>query len=471
MSVLNLSILWLICCVATAATQTCEIENIDPYINLKCQELSSLEDVVDFPTTNLRKLEITNTQTKLTIGAANSSLNMPQLSTLDLSHVPRLELLSEGFSNLPKLFEINISGCGVEQLLASHFPAECWVWEFHASDNKLSVLTKDFLSKIPNLFYAFFANNSLSHVELPYMEYLTILDLSHNNLATFNITFGNCPRLINLYLNNNKLTQFHITQPVKVVASSAEKVLKLEQLDLSNNSISELIENQFELLRNLLDLNLSGNQISVLKSAHFAGLTSLRYLHLESNGKLELTEHTFEALKQLATLDLSYNGLENLDPNLFGYKQMNKQGLYEYLPMAYMRRLNLNGNKLQQLDPGTFEKLPFLEELCLSNNALRVLPEGLFVPIQNLKVLDIRHNQLTEISSDILKSLNNAKVLLINYNQLTTLPDLNGTLPHLRFIGIDGNPWQRASFAQSDQWLITRKIQYLTDDYEFYSSN
>ncbi|XP_062127778.1 insulin-like growth factor-binding protein complex acid labile subunit [Drosophila sulfurigaster albostrigata] len=465
MSVLNLSILWLICCVATAATQTCEIENID----LRCQELSSLEDIVDFPITNLRMLEIINTQTKLTIGAANSSMNMPQLTILSLS-VSRLELLSEGFCNLPKLFEINISGCGVEQLLASHFPAECCVGELYASDNKLSVLTKDFFSKLPKLLFALFANNSLSHVELPYMEYLIILDLSHNNLATFNITFDNCPSLEALSLNNNNLTQFHITQPVKVVASSAEKVLKLEQLDLSNNSISELIENQFELLRNLLDLNLSGNKISVLKSAHFAGLTSLRYLHLQSNGKLELTEHTFEALKQLKMLDLSYNGLENLDPNLFGYKQMNKQGLYEYSPMGHMRQLKLDGNKLQHLDPRAFEKLPFLKELCLSNNALRVLPEGLFVPTKKLKVLDMRHNQLTDISSDNLKSLNNAKVLLINYNQLTTLPDLNGTLPHLRFIGIDGNPWQSASFAQSEQWLIARKIQYLTDDYVFFSS-
>ncbi|XP_060651623.1 platelet glycoprotein V-like [Drosophila nasuta] len=280
---------------------------------------------------------------------------MPQFSTLDLSHVPCLELLSEGFSNLPKLFEINISGCGVEQLL----------------------------------------------------------DLSHNNLTTFNITFGNCPSLEGLYLNNNNLTQ----------------------------------------------------------SALFADLTSLRHLHLQSNGKLELTEHTFEALKHLETLDLSYNGLEILSPHLFGYKQVDTQGLYEYLPMAHMRWLNLNGNKLQQLDSRTFEKLAFLEELCLSNNVLRVLPKGLFVPIQNLKVLDMRHNQLTEISSDILKSLNNAKDLLINYNQLTTLPDLNGTLPQLQRMGIDGNPWERASFAPLEQWLIARKIQYLTDDYEFYSSD
>ncbi|XP_051861235.1 toll-like receptor 3 isoform X3 [Drosophila albomicans] len=251
MSFLNLSIIWLICFVATAATQTCEIED-SKFYSLKCQELSSLEEINDFPTRNLTDLQIINTQTKLTIGAANSSLNMPRLSFLDLSHVPRLELLSEGFSNLPYLMHLNISDCGVEQLLASHFPTVCPIIEFDASDNTLSVLTKDLLSKFSKLIFAVFANNSLTHVEVPYMRSLGILDLSHNNLTTFNITLGNCPYLKKLYLNNNKLTQFQITLPAEIVNSSVEKVFSLKALDLSNNSISELIENQFELLGELV---------------------------------------------------------------------------------------------------------------------------------------------------------------------------------------------------------------------------
>ncbi|XP_060651626.1 carboxypeptidase N subunit 2-like [Drosophila nasuta] len=245
---------------------------------------------------------------------------MPRLSFLDLSHVPRLELLSEGFSNLPYLLHLNISGCGVEQLLASHFPTVCPIIELDASDNKLSVLTKDLLSKFSKLIFAVFANNSLTHVEVPYMRSLGILDLSHNNLTTFNITLGNCPYLKKLYLNKNKLTQ----------------------------------------------------------SAHFAGLTSLRHLHLASNYNMELIGHTFEALEQLETLDLSHIFLENLSPHLFGFKQVNKKGRYKYLPMVHMRKLSLTGNMLQHLHPRTFKKLPFLDTLLLSRNALRVLPAGLF---------------------------------------------------------------------------------------------
>ncbi|XP_062133159.1 TLR4 interactor with leucine rich repeats-like [Drosophila sulfurigaster albostrigata] len=465
MSFLNLSILWLICCVATAATQTCQIED-SKFYSLKCQELSSLEEINDFPTKKLCGLEIINTQTKLTIGTVNSSLNMPRLSFLYLSHVPRLELLSEGFSNLPYLMHLNISGCGVEQLLASHFPTVCPIIEFDTSDNKLSVLTKDLLSKFSKLIFAVFANNSLTHVEVPYMRSLGILDLSHNNLTTFNITLGNCPYLRKLYLNNNKLTQFQITLPAEVVDSSVEKVLRLKKLDLSNNCISELIENQFELLGELEILELSGNRITTLKSAHFAGLTSLRHLHLASNYNMELIGHTFEALEQLETLDLSYIFLENLSPHLFGFKQVNKKGRYKYLPMVHMRKLSLTGNMLQHLHPRTFKKLPFLDTLLLADNALRVLPAGLFVPIRNLRMLDVGHNQLIKISRDLLEALSKITVLQIDYNQLSYLPDLNGTLPNLVRMDVEGNPWQCDLFAQTERWLISRKIAYIKHDYD-----
>ncbi|XP_051861234.1 phospholipase A2 inhibitor beta-like isoform X2 [Drosophila albomicans] len=465
MSFLNLSIIWLICFVATAATQTCEIED-SKFYSLKCQELSSLEEINDFPTRNLTDLQIINTQTKLTIGAANSSLNMPRLSFLDLSHVPRLELLSEGFSNLPYLMHLNISDCGVEQLLASHFPTVCPIIEFDASDNTLSVLTKDLLSKFSKLIFAVFANNSLTHVEVPYMRSLGILDLSHNNLTTFNITLGNCPYLKKLYLNNNKLTQFQITLPAEVVDSSVEKVLRLTKLDLSNNSISELIENQFELLGELEILELSGNRITTLKSAHFAGLTSLRHLHLASNYNMELIGHTFEALEQLETLDLSHIFLENLSPHLFGFKHVNKKGRYKYLPMVHMRKLSLTGNKLRHLHPRTFKKLPFLDTLLLADNALRVLPAGLFVPIRNLRMLDVGRNQLTEISRDLLEVLNKITVLQIDYNQLSSLPDLNRTLPNLVRMDVEGNPWQCDLFDQMERWLISREIAYIKHDYD-----
>ncbi|XP_034110019.2 TLR4 interactor with leucine rich repeats-like [Drosophila albomicans] len=274
---------------------------------------------------------------------------MPHLFLLDLSHSTGLELLSEGFSKYPNLTDIDITGCGLEQLLDSHFAIDSMVHLLKAGHNKLSSLSKDLFIRLPRLQKAYFNHNGLSHLELPHMPNLRYLELQRNKLTDFNL--NNCPRLEFLYINDNQLTQ--ITLP-----SGFKKQSPLRLLELTNNNISVLFENQFESLGKLEILELSGNKITMLSSAHFTGLTTLQYLNVASNGKMELRGHTFEALERLEDLDLSNNDLENLSPHLFGYKQVEKQGRYDYLPMTHMLSLSLSGNKLQHLHPRTFEKLP-----------------------------------------------------------------------------------------------------------------
>ncbi|XP_034110227.1 insulin-like growth factor-binding protein complex acid labile subunit [Drosophila albomicans] len=464
MSVLKFSILCLTCFIATAAKPKCEMQK-RKLTSLKCEELSSfteISSVLHLPARNLQQLTIQSRDTKLTIGAANSSVNMPHLFLLDLSHSTGLELLSEGFSKYPNLTDIDITGCGLEQLLDSHFAIDSMVHLLKAGHNKLSSLSKDLFNRLPRLQKAYFNHNGLSHLELPHMPNLRYLELQRNKLTDFNL--NNCPRLEHLDLYGNQLTEFQITPPAEGFNSSTKKQFPLRLLNLSFNKINVLRENHFELLGNLKILKLSGNRITTLKSAHLSGLTSLRHLLLASNYKIELQEHTFEGLEQLVTLDLSYIGLENLDPHLFGYKQVDKQGLYEYLPMAHMRQLRLVGNKLQHLDPRAFEKLPFLDTLVLASNAFRVLPAGPFAPIRSLRILFVRYNQLTKISRDLLEALSNITTLCIDNNQLSSLPDLNGTLPNLDAMTIGENPWQCDLFAQTERWLISRKIRYITDD-------
>ncbi|XP_062133158.1 insulin-like growth factor-binding protein complex acid labile subunit [Drosophila sulfurigaster albostrigata] len=458
------------CFVVTDAKPSCWIPK-GQFMSLKCEELSSfteISSVLHLPARNLQQLTIQSRDTKLTIGAANSSVNMPRLWFLNLSDVSRLELLSEGFSKYPNLTDIDITGCGLEQLLDSHFAIDSMVHLLKADQNKLSSLSKDLFNRLPRLQKAYFNYNGLSHLELPHMPNLKVLELQGNKLTDFNLY--SCPRLEHLYLNNNQLTQFQITPPAEGFNSSTTKQFPLRLLDLALNKISVLRENHFELLGELEILDLSGNEITTLKSAHLSDLTSLRHLHLAMNYKIELQEHTFEGLEQLETLDLSFNGLENLDPHLFGYKQVDKQGLYEYLPMVYMRALYLTGNKLQHLHPRTFEKLPFLEYLTIGKNAFRVLSAGLFAPIRNLRMLSVSHNQLTKISIDFLQTISNITTLYIDYNQLSSLPDLNGTLPNLEGMAIEGNPWQCDLFAQTERWLISRKIAYIRDDIGLLSS-
>ncbi|XP_034110226.1 chondroadherin-like [Drosophila albomicans] len=499
-SLFNSTCLCLICCVVIAATQNCEIEG-DWYSDLKCQEVSSLQEITRVKSLSSilqLNLVINNNHTELIIGAANFTL--PTLMGIDL-HVPHLELRNGAFANFPDLGWITMNDCGLEQLEKSYFSIHRRMLQIRVSHNKLKFISKGVFENLFQLVYVYLDHNDLTHLELPHMTYLRDLYLGHNKLDDFNC---DCPHLLLLYLNDNQLTHVDSTSfqqlpellelqlsgnlitdigkntfqsltklrtlnlsrnaltslPADVFGSSIEQQFTLQQLDLSHNNINVLFENQFELLGGLQLLDLSGNKIAVLKSAHFAGLISLRHLYLGSNDNMELRGHTFETLKQLETLDLSHIGLDILGPHLFGYKQEETESIYYYLRMAHMRKLNLNGNKLQHLHLRTFAKLSSLKELYLSNNALRFLSASVLDPIQNLRKLDVSYNQLAEISSEVLNRLNNITDLHIDNNQLTFLPNLNGTLPHLQSVAIKGNPWQCVCLMELKDWLTSRQVNY-----------
>lgn len=226
-------VLWLLCCgLSLGLSQLCETQG---WRSFECRELSSLKDlknVRDFPTDNLHRLSIRNERTELSMGmgksglrlqlqlqlsricfAAASTLSLSGLLDLDLSHVPQLQLERRGFSWLPQLEQLNISGCRLEQLLATHFAANSSLQLLDASHNELSALTKDLFDKLRKLIYANFSDNALQQLELPHMPLLQQLQLSHNQLT--NISLGLCPQLQQLSLNDNQLSQVSKQQSMK----------------------------------------------------------------------------------------------------------------------------------------------------------------------------------------------------------------------------------------------------------------
>ncbi|XP_060658424.1 leucine-rich repeats and immunoglobulin-like domains protein 2 [Drosophila nasuta] len=297
--------------------------------------------------------------------------------------------------------------------------------------------------------------NLLDATSLRGFPELLELELSGNSITEIGKdTFQPLMDLRILNLSMNALSALR----VQVFGSSAVQQFALQQLDLSQNNIRLLFDNQFRLLGGLQMLDLSGNSIVSLNSLHFAGLQSLRKLYLQSNDLIEIKENTFSALEDLDTLDLSHNSIEYLGEFVFGSKTLPR-----------LRKLNLNANNLKHLHTMAFSSLPFLEYLSLGNNEVRHLDERIFAPLRQLQKLHLGHNQLTELSSDILESLNNITDLLIDNNQLTFLPELNGMLPHLQRVAIEGNPWQCACFAELEHWLHSRQVKYLRDNTGFYN--
>ncbi|XP_077983118.1 uncharacterized protein LOC144437958 [Glandiceps talaboti] len=81
----------------------------------------------------------------------------------------------------------------------------------------------------------------------------------------------------------------------------------LAELDLSNNSITEIQPMKFYPLVNLYLLNLNSNAITYLNDYTFIGLVQLKELHLSQNGISKITDEAFQGLRSVQLLSLVGN--------------------------------------------------------------------------------------------------------------------------------------------------------------------
>lgn len=124
---------------------------------------------------------------------------------LDLTAAVPINIHSSGFSILPNLRYLNLSSCGLSNIQGNHFAAESALQRLDFSHNQMEILDRDFFANLRKLIYANFSNNALTQCDLPHMPLLNRLELGHNRLI--NATFGVCPQLQELILNDNQLEQ------------------------------------------------------------------------------------------------------------------------------------------------------------------------------------------------------------------------------------------------------------------------
>jgi Leucine-rich repeat (LRR) protein len=108
-----------------------------------------------------------------------------------------------------------------------------------------------------------------------------------------------------------------------------------------------------------------------------------------------------------------------------------------------LRRLDLSGNNIAHVDPGSFLHTPALEHVNLSANSLAVLSPATFRMLLNLFELDVGRNRLSHMVPGLPPGV---EYLRMPMNQVTVLPppaspDLN--LPALRFLDLSNNGLKR----------------------------
>lgn len=278
----------------------------------------------------------------------------------------QLDLIPEAFSGLEKLEKLNISHNNLKSLVGE-------------------------LICLNNLKFLDCRHNSIKGDAIPdelfHIETLTVLDLSKNQIKVIPKNLGNCK--------------------------------SLQMLNLSYNGITNIDDDLFKNLTNLIYLNFSNNELKVIPP-QLGRLLNLTTLILNNNPLEQAKMRQIDRLKSLRSLHLAntYRNNNNTPINTLG-------------DLTNLVELNLSSNQLTKV-PEDLAHLDKLKRLNLSNNFINKMPEDFGNWWPNLETLNISRNNLKELPSTLCK-LCNLKRLYVNDNKITFdgLPAALGKLHQL----------------------------------------
>jgi Leucine-rich repeat (LRR) protein len=221
---------------------------------------------------------------------------------------------------------------------------------------------------------------------------------------------------------------------------------KLEELDLSKNSLHELPA-RLTTIATLQRLSLMHNLIPD-DSVFVTPNTHLKSLNLQGN-KLTRVPPAVRLNRRLASLWLGNNALRELDTKtLRRLRRLNDLNLYNVglttLPKGIKRlkslqTLDLYYNKLTTL-PAQLGKLKRLEQLAVAHNNLSALPQTL-PKLQRLQALYVHHNRISQLPTR-LGRLTQLRVLDLGYNWFTVPPTQLTSLKALEDLDMSNNNLQ-----------------------------
>nr|XP_014433881.1 leucine-rich repeat-containing protein 4B [Pelodiscus sinensis] len=222
-----------------------------------------------------------------------------------------------------------------------------------------------------------YLNLQENHIQLiktdtfKHLRHLEILQLSKNLIRKVEVgAFNGLPNLNTLELFDNRLTT--------VPTQAFEYLSKLRELWLRITPSESIPSYAFNRVPSLRRLDLGElKKLEYISEAAFEGLVNLRYLNLGMCNLKDIPNLT--ALVRLEELELSGNRLDMIRPGSF-------QGL------TSLRKLWLMHAQVSTIERNAFDDLKSLEELNLSHNNLMSLPHDLFTPLHRLERVHLNHN-------------------------------------------------------------------------------
>lgn len=267
--------------------------------------------------------------------------------------------------------------------------------------------------------------NTLVRHHLEGFEDLQRLALSGNGLSELpEDLFDDVGNLIWLDLRGNKV---HL--PKNIFA----KLEKLETLELGNNNLQYLEPGVFKNLKRLKLLNLWTNNLRNLTKECFNGVESLLELDLSSNTIETFQSDVFSTLKNLVNINLNANHFKSLPENLFANNKklvkiriMENRIPLETLPSGLLSNLDdlenvLIISEISSVPENLFNGSSNITEINFERNHFTTLPEKLFLHQRNLQKLNLKHNNLSYLPDGLFRGTRALTVLKLSYNHLTNV--------------------------------------------------
>lgn len=183
--------------------------------------------------------------------------------------------------------------------------------------------------------------------------------------------------------------------------------LRVKALRLFNNKIAYTARECFENMTDLEELFLEENRLRSFNStALFGDRSNLTLLNLEKNRLSEIDEHSFASLQKLKILILSYNKISYVRKGTFNQNTI-------------LEKLYLDHNEMTTLDIQSFPKegLPQLNFLSIDKNRLMFMSSFLLRRFPGLQMMTLEGNPWKCTCVEVLNNRLNAMGIRRPYSE------------------------------------------------------
>ncbi|KAM6969760.1 transforming growth factor beta activator LRRC32 [Aplochiton taeniatus] len=470
------------------------------HLNLHSNKIQFIQPGLFENVTNLKVLNLSRNYLDVFALSKTSIGPLTTVESLDLSGNRLFTGMSDYFlSKSPALVNLSLNGNSITKVMKTTFGGSLSLRNIDLHNNVILEIEDGAFESLAHLSELDLSLNSITCITDFNLSHLKVLNLSRNSMENFQTTDSDEEyELLHLDLRENKIPYFPLLP----------RRNKLMYLDLSRNQLMSVnttgTADDLEHFRDsvvaltqpaasarhqdfsrLVYLDVSYNQLKGLPQSFFCTMVSLEVLNVSNNCLESFSVNQESPLSSLKVLDLSYNALQNLS---FGSNtlrslaqlflqgnNLNTIGAGTFQRLPSIRDLHLQRNYFRvcvsqsepnkphhtdhnDLDPAgcvQFNSIPTLHFLYLTENSLERLPAYAFVDTP-LKLLDLSLNAGLEMDRDGLAGLEDSLVhLSLKENQIARLNTDLSALSSLKFVDLSSNklsalpPWNRETSIES----------------------